>query len=241
MWYFFFIEFEKQLAEAHTYMKTIPVTSLSTKSKAIYDTIPQKLASKSTILFVEDGERIVEGGKRIENAYYILEGQTMVYYASVDGRIYSWLALPARTLMGDLEIFSRKEVYAATTVSKGRTTLLKIPVAELNAEFESNHDFLMQIVYAFANNAIVTTYNIEKTIYKTSLEKTVHFLLGKYAQVTAWPYILPMTRREIAEELGTTVKTVDRNIHGLCDKKLIGLTKGKISISRQQYDLLLDF
>jgi len=222
-------------------MKWVTLTSISAESKAVYDTIPQELAGKSTLWIVEDGERIVEKGERIEYAYCILEGKAAVYYESSEGKNYSWLDLPAKTLMSDLEIFSRQETYAATTISKGKSTLLKIPVANLKIEFKRNYDFLMQIVYAFASNAIVTTTNIEKTIYKTNLERIIHFLLKKSSKATVWPYILPMTRREIAEEVGISKETVNRKINELCGKKLIGLSKGKISIDRKQRDLLMDF
>lgn len=222
-------------------MKTVSLSSISAKGQAVYRLVPHGLANKSTLLIAEDGERVVEKGERIKYAYYILEGQTVVWHETKEGKNYAWLTLPTKTLMSDMEIFSQKDIYAATTVSVGRSTLLKIPVEDLKAEFRRNYDFLMEVVCALANNAVVTTDIIEKSIYKTNIEKITQFILKNCSKATEWPYILPMTRRAIAENLGISAKTVDRNIYELESKNLIGLSKGKISVDKQQHKLLQNF
>ena len=56
-------------------------------------------------------------------------------------------------------------------------------------------------------------------------------LTGKKTFVT-----VPFTRTQLEEELGINIKTLNRTIKKLKDTGFIGILKGKLTFSRQQYD-----
>lgn len=65
---------------------------------------------------------------------------------------------------------------------------------------------------------------------------TVH-LVRKYEQKIPAPEILVLnqTRARISEEVGISIKTLDRNIRKLEEMNLLTLNKGKIVITQAQY------
>lgn len=60
---------------------------------------------------------------------------------------------------------------------------------------------------------------------------------GKYEQKQPLPDILELkqTRTRISEEVGISMKTLNRSIKKLEDMQLIQLNKGKVVITREQY------
>ena len=61
--------------------------------------------------------------------------------------------------------------------------------------------------------------------------------LRKYEQKIPAPEILVLnqTRARISEEVGISIKTLDRNIRKLEEMNLLTLNKGKIVITKAQY------
>ena len=51
---------------------------------------------------------------------------------------------------------------------------------------------------------------------------------------------LNKTREEIREELGMTVKTINRTITKLKEQKQIGISSGKVTLSLEQYQAALE-
>ena len=65
-------------------------------------------------------------------------------------------------------------------------------------------------------------------------------LIRKYEQKQPLPEVLELkqTRTRISEEVGISMKTLNRNIKKLEEMNLIQLNKGKIVITKRQYKIM---
>ena len=76
-----------------------------------------------------------------------------------------------------------------------------------------------------------------KYLFMEGKDRLMVHLVRKYEQKIPAPEILVLnqTRARISEEVGISIKTLDRNIRKLEEMNLLKLNKGKIVITKAQY------
>ena len=81
------------------------------------------------------------------------------------------------------------------------------------------------------------TAEARKYLFMDGKDRLMVHLVRKYEQKQPLPDTLELkqTRARISEEVGISMKTLNRNIKKLEDMKLIRLNKGKIVITKEQY------
>ena len=81
------------------------------------------------------------------------------------------------------------------------------------------------------------TFMISRKDFEMWLSKDMHFLRLIAKEIA---FKLNKTREEIREELGMTVKTINRTIAKLKEQQQIGIASGKVTLSLAQYRAALE-
>lgn len=76
--------------------------------------------------------------------------------------------------------------------------------------------------------------------FQPSLQRLQEYLVKRVQLSPSERFILRTSRQQIADDIGTSVKTVNRGVSKLRDAGLITLLHGKISISAEQQQKLSD-
>lgn len=84
---------------------------------------------------------------------------------------------------------------------------------------------------------VTQTAEARKYLFMDGKDRLMVHLVRKYEQRQPLPSILELkqTRTRISEEVGISMKTLNRSIKKLEDMQLIQLNKGKIVITKEQY------
>ena len=84
---------------------------------------------------------------------------------------------------------------------------------------------------------VLQTAEARKYLFMEGKDRLMVHLVRKYEQKVPAPEILVLnqTRARISEEVGISIKTLDRNIRKLEEMNLLTLNKGKIVITKAQY------
>ena len=175
------------------------------------DKMPAEILRHTTRKIFLPGTAVVSKGGRAEHVYLILKGSIRVSNEFISGQRYTFARLDTMELIGDLEVLASQAVYSATCEATVSCECLSMSAATFM--------HWMKIDSAFA---VAVARQLASKMYPTSNEN---------GRIKFQP---SLGRQQIADDIGTSVKTVNRGVTKLKEAGLIGLLHGKITLTREQ-------
>ena len=200
--------------------------------------MPDEIRRQSCRKKFSPGESILLKGGEIKHLYVLLKGTVRVSNEFMDGHRYSFTHFSAPSFIGEVEILASQPHYAATVEASTTCDLLAM-----------TSDAFLQWVQSSTAMALLAARIVAEKMYPTANEHgTIKFVPGRQRLVeylvhscppdARIPFLLRKKRQDIADAIGTSIKTVNRCVAELKAAGSISLVHGKISISRTQHAAL---
>jgi len=178
---------------------------------------------------------ILRKGDLLDNIYFLLQGTVNVLNEFEEGDSFHFAQVNSFNILGEIEFLAQEKIIAATCMAKTICLTIQIPLKNMEKWICDDNQFFHFIVKALAkknyeaslNRGIELMYPI-KHLLKIYLIKQLK-IEGNYS------VILGKSRKNISEELGISVRSVNRAVHDLKAKNMISIEKGKIYVSKSQY------
>ena len=138
---------------------------------------------------------------------------------------------------GEIECFAGLTRYRISILSSTKCRLLAIPSVYYMEWMHMDVDALFMRTQENISRLVLQTAEARKYLFMEGKDRLMVHLVRKYEQKIPAPEILVLnqTRARISEEVGISIKTLDRNIRKLEEMNLLTLNKGKIVITKAQY------
>ena len=138
---------------------------------------------------------------------------------------------------GEIECFAGLTRYRISILSSTKCRLLAIPSIYYMEWMRMDIDALFMRTQENISRLVLQTAEARKYLFMEGRDRLMVHLVRKYEQKIPAPEILVLnqTRARISEEVGISIKTLDRNIRKLEEMNLLTLNKGKIVITKAQY------
>ena len=138
---------------------------------------------------------------------------------------------------GEIECFAGLTRYRISILSSTKCRLLAIPSIYYMEWMRMDVDALFMRTQENISRLVLQTAEGRKYLFMEGKDRLMVHLVRKYEQKIPAPEILVLnqTRARISEEVGISIKTLDRNIRKLEEMNLLTLNKGKIVITKAQY------
>lgn len=138
---------------------------------------------------------------------------------------------------GEIECFAGLTRYRISILSSTKCRLLAIPSIYYMEWMRMDVDALFMRTQENISRLVLQTAEARKYLFMEGRDRLMVHLVRKYEQKIPAPEILVLnqTRARISEEVGISIKTLDRNIRKLEEMNLLTLNKGKIVITKAQY------
>ncbi|MFU0831400.1 MAG: Crp/Fnr family transcriptional regulator [Oscillospiraceae bacterium] len=187
------------------------------------------------------GEALIREGDSCERVYLLLSGRVSVIISQPRLSRYTVTEFKPPEFFGEYELLAGRNSFIAEVRANTHCRLLAFP-AEVYLQWVRNDpEFFFCRVQSIIGSLLNQTTN----------ERTRHFLdaSGRVIQVLLRAYDmraeiqetirLNITRAEIAERTGCSVRTVNRVIRELANKKLLTLVRGKIQLNAADRQALI--
>lgn len=215
--------------------------------KDLLSEIPDEELNNLKLEYYKAGETIIKKGAVPENIYILISGLINSLIDTKNGILFNSYRIKPVDVFGISEIISDKDqVYLANIAAQVDSL-----VAVLNKDvflrwLHTYNKFCVKTMFLVTDRlhgAIDTYVNMSNMpIYY----KTIYYLTYSYdCYVQANGHgtendsvKLPETRAEIAEKLGTNIRSVNRSIQQLKDEDLISINRGKIIIDSSHIEKL---
>ena len=137
---------------------------------------------------------------------------------------------------GEIECFARLPQYRIK--HRGRATkckVLTIPADSYNGSMRMDGDALFLRAQENIHRLITQTAEARKYLFMEGKDRLMVHLIRLYEQQPSPALELRQTRTQMAEEIGFSVKTLNRSVKRLEELSLIQIHKGKIVIPQEGY------
>ena len=204
------------------------------------DQMPDEIRRHSTCRSFKPGAAVVRKGEKADHVCLITEGRLRVSNEFENGQRYTFATLEAPDLMGDLEVLAGQKHFAATNEAITECRVLSMSADIFLQWLRMDNDFAVAVARLLAAKMYPTSNEAGRVKFLPSLERFEEYLAKKLGGIETELFILHTSRRQIADDIGTSVKTVNRCVTKMRDEGDLSLLHGKITLNREQQDRLRD-
>lgn len=218
----------------------------------IFNVLPPKKREYMNVLFrncteevkyymslveVDADQTFIKAGEACNYIYIVLSGKVTGVEWPMNERSYFFKDFGPGDFFGEIECFAGMTNYRISILSSTRCRLLAIPSVYYMEWMHIDVDALYMRTQENMKRLVSQTAEARKYLFMDGKDRLMVHLVRKYEQKQPLPDTLELkqTRARISEEVGISLKTLNRNIKKLEDMQLIRLNKGKIVITKEQY------
>ena len=198
------------------------------------DHMPEGIKRQTTHKVFLPGGSVVRKGERADHVYLLTRGSTRVSNEFASGQRYTFASLEVPNLIGDLEVLAGQKVYAASNEAVTTCEVLAMSAETFLLWMRTDNDFALAVAQLLAAKMYPTSNEAGHVKFLPSLERLHSYLIKRLGTIETDMFILHTVRQQIADDIGTSVKTVNRGVTKLKEAGLISLLHGKITINKEQ-------
>lgn len=194
---------------------------------SVLEKCPEKYRKKMMHTTYRAGEDILRQGERVHAFHFIVDGLVKVFYETPSGKSHIQNLLETGDIFGELEVIHQKEGICTVRAIRDTETL-SIPKEAYLLWINSDPEFSMFIMETICNKFYLKSKKIsEDALYPLQFRLINEILLLAKKQdklMIAWDKPL------VAEELATSLRSLNRLIQELKDKGLVDVKKNMITV-----------
>lgn len=169
----------------------------------------------------------------------LLDGKCCVEKYSHSGQLFTDTTREALQIFGVLESTVMDKYHTVSMKCMTDCVIAKIPVPYFMQVIRSEPELMLMsmqhLCYLFLDNVGNADQLMLDTPRRSILTKLYH-----YCQDQTFPVIVANKKEELAQDLNMNLRTLYRHLEKLYDSGLLSSHRGKISISRTQYQMIED-
>ena len=200
----------------------------------ILDHMPDEIRRQTTHKIFFPGESIVRKGEEARHVYLITRGTIRVSNEFASGQRFTFGTLDVPDLIGDLEVLAGQELYSASTEVSTQCEVIAMRSETFLQWMRIDNEFALAVAQLLAAKMYPTSNEAGRVKFLPSLNRLQTYLLKRLGDIDTDLFILHTSRQQIADDIGTSVKTVNRGVVKLKDEGLITLLHGKITMNKAQ-------
>ncbi|SFT83836.1 CRP/FNR family transcriptional regulator, cyclic AMP receptor protein [Selenomonas sp. GACV-9] len=208
------------------------------KLEYLIEHMPEDIKRQTTHKVFLPGESLMRKGERATHVYLLTRGSTRVSNEFASGQRYTFASLDTPDLIGDLEVLSGQGAYAASNEAVTTCEVIAMSAETFLQWMRMDSEFALTVAQMLAAKMYPTSNEAGRVKFLPSLERLHSYLLKRLGTIETDTFILHTSRQQIADDIGTSVKTVNRGVAKLKESGLISLHHGKITINKEQQKAL---
>lgn len=186
---------------------------------------------------VKDHKTLIEAGEKCSHIYIILSGKVSGIEWPMKGRPYYFKDYGPGDFFGEIEYFADLNNYRISVVTITPCRVLLIPAVVYMEWLKNDVEALYSRTKVNMRRLISQTADARKYLFIEGRERLMMHLMRKYEQIQPHRKVLEIrqSRDQLSEEIGFSIKTLNRNITKLKEAGLIQMEKGKIVVTEDGY------
>lgn len=209
----------------------------------LFKYVPNIVAEEIRYFEVQKDESIITAGKQSEYVYMVLSGDVRGVDYNKTGDGYSFMDFTDMYIIGDFEVITNAPEYMNTIFASKDCKLLRIPSAHYLNWIKKDENALFLRLSNTLSIMMSERKQDRMFLYKGCKKKVISYFIRyykKHKSPMSEVVTLGITQAGLAEKVGSSLRSVQRAVLSLKNDKLITVENRKISISYQQYLMLVE-
>ncbi|GAA0181488.1 hypothetical protein SH2C18_40150 [Clostridium sediminicola] len=204
--------------------------------------MPAEIRMKCKVQNFDAKTIMIKKDEEPKYVYIIYSGTLKIFNEFQNGKILETAIVNDQDFVGLIEILASKDKIAATVETVTDCVALKISKNDFLKWLENDHYLAMIVARKMAKDF----YNIAYSNGELLLNSTMYTLVSSIIEWTKEDIeegkvsLINKKRQQIADELGISLRTVQRNIKKLKQEELITINTGKVYVNNEQYKALVN-
>lgn len=196
-------------------------------SKTVLDTIQ--------IINVPENNRFITVDDNVDKVLILLYGKVKAVEEYLTGDIYVFSKFEDPEIFGELEALGGFDKFRASLVTETPAVLAVLPVSSYMQLLREDTKLFFERVKLVVQRSSIDVKENRYFLRLKALDRIKIYMLRHYEQSQkSGIAIIRVTRQQMADETGYSIKTINRAIKSLLDDKLIILIGHKIRITKAQ-------
>lgn len=208
--------------------------AIDMKLDYMLDHIPENIRQHTTKRTFQPGDVVVRKGEKADHVYILTAGKLRVSNEFESGQRYTFASLEVPDIIGDLEVLAEQEHFAATNEAITECQVLSLTADTFLHWMKTDNDFAVAVAKLLAAKMYPTSNEAGRVKFQPSQERFEEYLAKRLGDIETDLFILHTSRQQIADDIGTSVKTVNRCVTKMRDDGDLALLHGKITLNREQ-------
>ena len=196
--------------------------------------MPEPIRRRAVKRTFRPGDILIQKSEPASRVYLLVDGTTRVSNEFESGQRYTFSRNTAPQILGELEVLGHQPRYATTNEAMTPCTVYALPPTAFYDWMRSDCEFAIYVAELLASKMYPTASENGKIKFLPSTQRLEAYLLERLGGIETDLFVLHTSRQQIADDIGTSVKTVNRGVAKLKEEGLITLTHGKITLTRAQ-------
>lgn len=209
----------------------------------LFQNCSEKVKYYMSLIEVEEDTALIEAGSDCEYIYIILSGYVTGIDWPVNEKAYCFKKFGPGDFFGEIECFADLMYYRISVVTITKCRVLTIPVSVYIEWLQTDLEALYSRTKVNISRLIKQTTDARRYMLLDSKERLILFFVRRYEQYQTNKKILTFnqTRVKMSEEVGLSVKTLNRMIKTLEEAGFIQTKKGKVVVTEQDYQRMKEY
>ncbi len=207
----------------------------------IIENMPLEILERCVLITYNKGDIIFSKGDEAQYVYHVCGGRIGVFNEMSDGRAERVVWVMPYESIGEMEVLAGENhiVFSAKVYEDG-TLLLRIMKEDYLDMLKKDRKYCFEAACTVAKKLYIASDTFCHRNTESALVRINRFLLDICRKLIEREglVVLRNSRSEIADNCGLSERTVNRCIKKLKEQNLLSICKGKIMISKEQYENL---
>lgn len=198
--------------------------------------VDEKFLDNSTLTVVKKGKRFITVGEKIDSLWVLLSGQVKVVDEHLSGDVYVFTRFYDLEVFGEMEGIAGLKSFQASLIAEKDCVFLNLPLEAYINFLKANPDILFERSRKIVKRTLDEARDNRIYLRMEAIDRVQLYFINQYRNHSqADKCVLQVTREQIANETGYSVKTINRTIQRLRDQGLLQTLGHRIIIGKDQY------
>ena len=181
-----------------------------------------------------NSEMIALEGEECNTVGIILKGTVEIKKIYASGKSVVLTRLPTSDTFGEVVIFSTAKDYPASLFAKNNTQILFISKEDVIQLCSNNIIFMENFMKILSDKTLKLSSRIKALSLDTIRQKIAHYLLEQYKKQGSRRIKLPISKKNLAEDMGVRRPSLSRELGKMRNEGLIDFHQDIIEIEELQ-------
>ncbi|MEG1993807.1 MAG: Crp/Fnr family transcriptional regulator, partial [Oscillospiraceae bacterium] len=194
---------------------------------------------KFTLITYPPNSIIHQKDTQLNSLGIVLKGTIKVISEFENGSVFMIERNDAICFIGEVTLLSGREKSSVAIECVAECVVAYISKNDFNYWIDNDNNFLKTLAKDISQKLYLASYDKGEYIFypsKYTLLKFIKRTANELDIENSDAVKISKTRQEISEEIGITLKTLNRCISCLRDENVISIEKGKIKVTKEQYE-----